>query len=170
MLGVFVRIRAIGPRDVCLPFLVAYSLQKKVAKCKPFALNHLQLAMSIKGNRRIWRVGVAVLLFFAFLLVSVGSSSAAFHHWLHGDDVDCTLAYPGPGTDSANDESSEHQNHEHGDPLEPFCHSGFLLQASLETQILEEPRVLEPVVRRPAAFDSLRLWFYRPTRAPPVLI
>ncbi len=126
--------------------------------------------MSIKWNNRIWRFGVAVLLIFAVVLVSLGASSVGFHHWLHGDSVECVLAHHSPGADASSEGSSEDQDHDSSDPLEPFCQTGHLLQASLEGPVLEQPRVLDSVRWLSAGFTSLRLRASCPTRAPPVLI
>ena len=126
--------------------------------------------MSIKWNNRIWRFGVAVPLIFAVLLVSLGASSVGFHHWLHGDSVECALAHHSPEADASDEGSSEDQDHDSSDPLEPFCQAGHLLQASLEGPLLEQPRVLDSIVWRSVGFTSHSLRASCPTRAPPVLI
>jgi hypothetical protein len=120
---------------------------------------------------KLWRFCVSVHLIAAVLLVSIGAHSVAFHSWFHGDEIGCSLTHQSHAEKtSGEDTSKERQEHEHGDPLEPFCQTGHLLQVIAETSVFEQPRVSESILRGSIDPASLSLCPSCPTRAPPVLI
>ena len=128
------------------------------------------VVMTAQQEKIFWRPCVSLLLAAAVLLVSLGAHSVAFHTWFHGGELDCSLVHHTPASETPTDGSTGGAGHEHGDPLEPFCQGGYLLQASLEISVLERPRVFEPIVRHSPGFALSSLCASRPTRAPPVLI
>jgi hypothetical protein len=137
---------------------------------KSLLLNVRIVVMTAHRENIFWRRCVSVLLAAAVLLVSLGAHNVAFHTWFHGHELECSLVHHTPAPETPSEDSTDGAGHEHGDPLEPFCQGGHLLQVSLEISFLERPRVIEPVVRRSVGFAFPRLCASRPTRAPPVLI
>lgn len=126
--------------------------------------------MTAVRNSVFWRVCVSVQLVAAILLVTIGSQSAAFHSWVHGDDVACSLAHHMPASEPSEGDTSEDPDHTHADPLEPFCQTGYLLQVALPDLLLDLPRLVDLSEWGPSEFVPETDSFFFHTRAPPVLI
>ncbi len=137
---------------------------------KDLLLNSCIVVMTADQEKIFWRRCVSLLLAAAVLLVSLGGQSVAFHAWVHGSELDCSLVSHSPAQETPAEDSTDGEGHEHGDPLEPFCQGGHLLQVSLEISFLDRPRVFEPVIRHSFEFAFPRFCASRPTRAPPVSI
>ncbi|MDA7657141.1 hypothetical protein OAH36_02390 [Verrucomicrobia bacterium] len=126
------------------------------------------VVMTADLEKIFWRICVSFQLTAAVLLLSLGAHSVAFHSWLHGEELDCSLTHHSPVRESSEEDSPEEQ--EHGDPLDPFCQMGHLLEFTLETPVFEQPRVVDSGLQHSIGFAFPRLFSSCPSRAPPVLI
>ncbi len=104
------------------------------------------------------------------VLITLGSQSAAFHHWVHGDEVACSLVSFSPMGEASGGHASDEPDHDATDPLDPFCRTGFLSQVILLNPAIEPPQVFEALAASAAALFSNRISLSTPSRAPPVLI
>ena len=119
----------------------------------------------------IWHSGLSALMVAVVSLLSFGSHSPAFHTWMHGDDVHCSLTHRLPEGGGAGEElPSGEPHHDHGDPLEPFCQAGHLLQVSLADSVLLKLKIAEPVELFSSGFHPHLVFFSIPSRAPPSVI
>ena len=90
---------------------------------------------------------------------------------MHGDDVHCSLNQRLPESEAAGEEdSSGEPQHHHGDPLEPFCQGGYLLQVSLADSVLLKLQIEEPVELFTSRLLRPLVCFSIPSRAPPPAI
>ena len=112
---------------------------------------------------------LAVSLIAALVLVSLGSRSLDFHHWMHGDSAHCALTHhdgsaPDHGSDSSGDEDQI------PDPLQPFCQSGGLFQAVPCEPFLDSPRWSGFAAWPHFTFRSEDSFLSSAPRAPPCLV
>ena len=126
--------------------------------------------MTADREKQQWRLFVAALSIIAVLVVSTGAHSSAFHQWVHGDDVDCSLSHHSRVSHSSGEDSSEEEQPIQSDPLDSFCRTGYLLEVSPIDIVLVQPRVIESVGVFSSGFLPSRFYRSSPTRAPPVLI
>ncbi len=117
-----------------------------------------------------WRVGVSALLGIALVLISFGSRSPAFHDWIHGDQVICSLSHDSPVSEVPGGDSPEDQDHNVPDPLEPFCQSGYLLVCDHQDLVLGLPQIAETLQWHALEFLPGPLSLSPLSRAPPVFI
>ena len=125
------------------------------------------------ADRKIaaWRFCAAVPLIVSILACSLGAQSVGFHNWVHGDDdVECSLTHHRDVAKPSESESPNHSNGDHPDPLEPFCETGYLLQATPPDMTLFEPEVAVSSVILSSVSIPTKLPSLFHSRAPPALI